>query len=175
LACLLQPDSGEVFVNDEPMSRLTESARVSIRQRQIGFISQTGRLLGSLNVLQNVAAALEIGVAPEARSRERAIEALSKVSLEAKADLRPADLSRSERHLVAIARALVRNPQILLADEATAPLDSRAGVQIGELLAGFAANNHLVVLTSRDPSWATYASRCIRIASGRIEADEELG
>jgi putative ABC transport system ATP-binding protein len=172
LACLLRPDSGEVLLNGEPMSQVPESARAFLRRRQIGFVSQSCRLLGGLTILQNVSIPLGIGAAAGASSREMAIEALARVKLEAKANLRPPDLSRDERHLVAIARALVRDPKILLADDAAGSSHLGGSATVAKLLAGLATGDRLVVLTSRDRWWANYAARSIRIEGGRIESDD---
>jgi putative ABC transport system ATP-binding protein len=166
LGCLLRPDRGEVYVNGQPVGRMRESQRTKVRRRSIGFVFQAFRLFHSLSALDNVAIAGEIA---HVGSRGRAKALLEKLGLGSKLTLRPNELSGGEKQKVAIARALLRNPPIVLADEPTASLDSKSGSQISSILRNLADfEGRAVVVVSHDPRWEDLAHRTILLADGQI-------
>jgi putative ABC transport system ATP-binding protein len=169
LGCILRPDAGEVVVNGRAAGSLPEADRILLRRKDIGFVFQPLRLFHGLTVLQNVAVSLSV----EERNHGVASTALRRTGLEGKANAWPGELTAAERRRVAIARALVRDPGILLADEPAGSLDDRAGEEIAELLAGFALENRIVTVASRDARWRAYARRCVCIEGGRISGSEE--
>jgi len=172
LGCLLRPDSGEVYVDDKPVARVSESQRTKVRRSSIGFIFQAFRLFHSLAALDNVAIAGEIA---GLSYRSRARELLEKLGLGSKLTLRPDELSGGEKQKVAIARALLRNPPIILADEPTASLDSKAGAQISTILRELAeVERRAVVVVSHDPRWEHLAHRTVLLADGQIVSQSQV-
>ena len=173
LGCLLRPDSGRVFIEGREAGKLTESERTIVRRLKIGFIFQAFRLFRSLNALENVMLAAEIaGAADMAAMRERARQLLDRFGMSQKLSLKPKALSGGEKQRIAIARALLCKPRILLADEPTASLDSQAGRQICEILQALAAQEeHTVVVVSHDPRWEKFAHRTVVLEDGRIVDD----
>lgn len=174
LGCLLRPDSGQVQVNGQSVGGLSEEARGRIRRGQIGYVFQAFRLFRSLSALENVLLALEVGGQRGRRAREKAEQALQKAGLQDKWSLKPNELSGGEKQRVALARALANDPAILLADEPTASLDSRAGEQVASLLQKLAAEDgHAVVVVSHDARWLSFSHRVIEMRDGRIINDQE--
>jgi putative ABC transport system ATP-binding protein len=173
LGCLLRPDSGRVFIEGNEAGKLTESQRTVVRRRKIGFIFQAFRLFRSLNALENVMLAAEIaGAADMPAMRQRARQLLDRFGMSQKLTLKPKALSGGEKQRIAIARALLCKPRILLADEPTASLDSQAGRQICEILQSLAAQDeHTVVVVSHDPRWEKFAHRTVELEDGRVVDD----
>jgi putative ABC transport system ATP-binding protein len=174
LGCLLTPDTGEVSVMNQPITKLSENKRAVIRQRSIGYIFQAFRLFHSLNALENVLIALEISGRPRAEAKNAAVNALESVGLAHKRRLKPNELSGGEKQRVAIARALVNDPPIILADEPTASLDGTSGAQIAEMLMHIAHDQErLVVIVSHDPRIVQFSSRIVKLQDGRVVEDLE--
>lgn len=174
LGCLLRPDAGQVHVNGLPVSGLSEEARGRIRRGQIGYVFQAFRLFRSLSALENVLLTLEVDGQRGRRAREKAELALRKAGLPDKWRLKPNELSGGEKQRVAVARALANDPPIILADEPTASLDSRAGEQVAALLQKLAADDgRAVVVVSHDARWLSFSHRVIEMRDGRIVADQE--
>jgi len=173
LGCLLRPDSGRVFIEGKEAGKLSESERTVLRRLKIGFIFQAFRLFRSLNALENVMLAAEIaGAADMAAMGERARQLLDRFGMSPKLRVKPKALSGGEKQRIAIARALLCKPRILLADEPTASLDSQAGRQICEILQALAAQEeHTVVVVSHDPRWEKFAHRTVVLEDGRIVDD----
>ena len=144
-----------------------------LRRLKIGFIFQAFRLFRSLNALENVMLAAEIaGAADMAAMGERARQLLDRFGMSPKLRVKPKALSGGEKQRIAIARALLCKPRILLADEPTASLDSQAGRQICGILQALAAQEeHTVVVVSHDPRWEKFAHRTVVLEDGRIVDD----
>lgn len=174
LGCLLRPDSGQVQVNGLCVVGLSEEARGRIRRGQIGYVFQAFRLFRSLSALENVLLALEVDGQRGRRAQQKAEQALQKVGLPDKWRLKPNELSGGEKQRVAMARALVNDPPIILADEPTASLDSQASEQVAALLQKLAAEDErAVVVVSHDARWLSFCHRVIEMRDGRIVADQE--
>lgn len=174
LGCLLRPDAGQVQVNGFPVDALSEEARGRIRRGQIGYVFQAFRLFRSLSALENVLMALDVGGQGGRRAQQKAEQALVKAGLPDKWRLRPNELSGGEKQRVAVARALANDPPIILADEPTASLDSRAGEQVAALLQKLALDDgRAVVVVSHDARWLSFCHRVIEMRDGRIVADQE--
>lgn len=170
LGCLLTPDEGSVYVNGSEVSRLKESERTGLRRR-IGFIFQAFRLFQSLPALENVMIAAEISGARHPHARA-ARTLLADLGLGDKLGLKPDELSGGEKQRVAIARALLSDPPIVLADEPTASLDSKAGLQISEILRDLAVKQQrTVVVVSHDHRWTNFAHRTVILEDGRPVED----
>ena len=174
LGCLLVPDSGNVYVDDNNVSRMSEPARVKVRRENIGFVFQAFRLFEALSAEENVVVGAQVGgVRSKSDRSRRAAELLEQFGMKEKALLKPNELSGGEKQRVAIARALVKRPPILLADEPTASLDSKAGEQIAGVFRELAEQQNLtVVVVSHDVRWERFAHRTIQLHDGRIVEGE---
>lgn len=170
LGCLLSPDEGSVFVDGVAVNRLTEAERTTVRQKKISFVFQAFRLMHSLSALDNVALGFEIRDAAAPRRKELARDLLLQFGLAGKFHLEPNELSPGEKQRVAVARALVGNPPILLADEPTASLDAEAGRNICQILRNQVDEyGRTVVVVTHDPRWQRFADRTITLCDGRVE------
>jgi putative ABC transport system ATP-binding protein len=171
LGTLERPTTGTVLIGDADTSRLPDSALSGLRAWRIGLVFQHFHLLDHLNVLDNVAAGLLYrGVSVQQR-RAAAARALARVGLAARRTHRPSELSGGERQRAAIARAVVGEPDIVLADEPTGNLDSTTGAQIVALIAGLASSHTTVLVITHDPSVAAVMRRELRLRDGRVVAD----
>ena len=171
IAALEKPDSGEIYVNGQEITSLKDLSRY--RARSIGLIFQLHNLLPNLTASENVQVPMyEISISPKER-RKRADELLGLVSLQGKEKKRPPQLSGGERQRVAIARALSNDPPIILADEPTGNLDSKASLQVIDLLRSIQREQGVtLVLVTHDADIARAADRTIRMLDGRIEAED---
>mgnify|MGYP006269651031 CR=1 FL=1 len=166
---LLAPSAGEVRVMGQPVHALPQAARGAIRLRHFGFVFQSYNLFPTLTAQENVEVALDLRGAPPHTRRRLAREALDAVGLADRAASFPAQLSGGQKQRVAIARALAGEPDIVLADEPTAALDSESGKRIVALLVAIAAERGRgVVVVTHDPRIVDAADRIVRIEDGRI-------
>jgi putative ABC transport system ATP-binding protein len=158
---------GSCVVLGQELRDADERTRVALR-RKIGFVFQDHRLLEFLTARENVALALEAEPTGSERERtRRARDALAEVGLNRHTDALPRELSGGQRQRVAVARALVRDPTLILADEPTAALDSQSGAEVTELLAGLARGRGAsVLIVTHDMRIAGYADRVVRIEDG---------
>jgi putative ABC transport system ATP-binding protein len=169
LGCLDRPTTGEYILDGEPVAGLNDDQLASIRNRKIGFVFQSFNLLQRVSALVNVE--LPLGYANRAdEGRGRAAQVLREVGLESRMKHHPSELSGGEQQRVAVARALVNEPAILLADEPTGNLDSKVGQEIMDLLLKLNrdSNTTLVIIT-HDPRVASQAQRTILIRDGMVE------
>lgn len=173
LGCLDEPDAGEVIFEGRELARASAAERTLLRRRRLGFVFQAFHLLPVLSALENVEFPLLIDGVSAAERRRRAREALDAVGLRDRADHRPDQLSGGERQRVAIARALVHEPSLVLADEATANLDSRTGGAIVDLFARFNGERGIAfLLSTHDPAIVGRAPRIVRLLDGCVEAGQ---
>ncbi len=172
LGCLLTPESGSVFIDGAEVCSLNDNERTRLRKQHIGFIFQAFRLFHSLSAFENVMIAAEIAGARDQQCSNTAHQLLEQLGLSDKLQLKPNALSGGEQQRVAIGRALLSNPKILLADEPTAALDSAAGKQIGEILRSLADDQkRTIVVVSHDPRWESFAHRTVVLEDGRVVDD----
>ena len=164
-------DDGDLIIKGRSTKQFKDADWDTYRNHSIGFVFQSYNLIPHQSILKNVELALTIsGVSKEERTR-RAKEALDKVGLEGLYRKKPNQLSGGQMQRVSIARALVNNPEIVLADEPTGALDSETSVQIMDLLKSV-ADNHLVIMVTHNPELADkYASRIVRMKDGLITDD----
>jgi putative ABC transport system ATP-binding protein len=175
LGCLDRPTSGEYDLEGEPVSSFEDDRLSRVRNRRIGFVFQSFHLLPHLTVAENVETPLLYGDVPTSEWRPRALASLARVGLQERADHRPSELSGGEAQRTAIARALVTEPRLLLADEPTGNLDSVTGEEIAKLLDGLNAEGRTIILVTHNEALARRARRLVRLRDGRIEAEERLG
>ena len=170
IGCLDVPTSGGYLLDSEDVAGMSDDHLAEIRGRKVGFVFQTYSLLPRLTAIDNVALPLMYGGG--GRSKERSVSALEKVGLAARAGHRPAELSGGEQQRVGIARALVKDPAILLADEPTGNLDSATGREIMSIIAGLNHDDGLtVVFVTHDPDIAGHAQRVLSMEDGRVVDD----
>jgi putative ABC transport system ATP-binding protein len=175
IAGLDRPSSGTVVVDGVDLATLGEAALARFRRRRVGFVFQFFNLLGSLTVAGNIRVPAQLaGVKPRVAA-QRVRELLDQLDLAGVADHFPARLSGGERQRVAVARALVNRPALLLADEPTGALDSRAGEHVMELLAGLHRGGQTILLVTHDAKLAaTAADRVVTLRDGRVLDDAPL-
>ncbi|BDF70632.1 macrolide ABC transporter ATP-binding protein [Oscillospiraceae bacterium] len=171
LGCLDVPTRGEYYLDGVPVRQRSQKELSDLRSRRIAFIFQGYNLIPSLNVWQNVALPLTYqGVRLEER-RARALEALEKVEIAAKAESRPSQLSGGQQQRVAIARAMATGSPVLMADEPTGALDSKTGAQVLSLMRQLNAQGTTVILITHDNGIAAQADRTVRVMDGKIVHD----
>jgi len=168
---LERPGRGSVRIAGREVAALSDAELSAVRARRLGFVFQQFHLVGHLDAVQNVALGLLYRGGPARARRAAAVAALDRVGLGHRLGHRPAQLSGGERQRVAIARAVAGRPGLVLADEPTGNLDSAAGQQIIELLAGLAADGTAVVVVTHDPAVAAAMDRRVVMQDGRIVAD----
>ena len=169
------PSSGDVIFNGKALSKLSSSAKAELRNRELGFIYQFHHLLPDFTALENVAMPLLIGKKKPAEAQQRAMEMLAAVGLEKRSHHRPSELSGGERQRVAIARSLVNNPRLVLADEPTGNLDARNANSIFELLGELNVRQGTAFLVvTHDLQLAKRMSRQLEMRDGRLTQDLTL-
>ncbi len=173
IAGLEPPTAGEILIEGRHVERMREEQRTRFRRKHIGFVFQSYNNLPQFTALENVALPLTIrGMGRSERTR-LAKEALIRVGLGDHMRHKPSQLSGGQQQRVSIARAIVTNPPIVLADEPTGNLDSHIGTEIIELLCSlFRENGTTFIMSSHDPVMASYMDRTVRISDGRIEETE---
>jgi putative ABC transport system ATP-binding protein len=172
LGCLDQPTSGHYILGDSDVSSLPDDELSEIRSRRIGFIFQNFNLIQQLTVLENLEVPMFYLGIPPAERRRRAMELAEKVGLGQRTDHRPVQLSGGQQQRVCIARALINDPLILLADEPTGALDSKTGQQILALFDELVAQGKTIILVTHDPSVAHRCQRVITLHDGHVAKDE---
>lgn len=164
-------DSGDLIIDGVSTKKYKDRDWDSYRNHSIGFVFQSYNLIPHQTILANVELALTISGVPKGERRERSIKMLKKVGLADHIHKLPNQLSGGQMQRVSIARALVNNPQIVLADEPTGALDTQTGIQVMELLKEV-AKDRLVIMVTHNPDLAEqYATRIVRVQDGKILTD----
>ncbi len=174
LGCLDTPTSGEYLLAGTPVHTLTADALAELRNREIGFIFQMFFLLPRSSALENVELPLIYAKVPPAERHQKALEALQFLKLETHAHHKPNQLSGGQRQQIAIARALVNKPSLIMADEPTGNLDSATSDKIMAQLSELNAMGNTLILVTHEPDVAAYAPRQVRIRDGKIVSDERV-
>lgn len=170
LGCIMRASSGELFIDGKSVAQLPEKKLPEIRRKYIGFVFQAYNLFGSLTVQENIEIALRLKGVPDRHIKENASKLLELVNLSHRKNAQPTDLSGGEKQRVAIARALGGDPQLILADEPTANLDSQNGAEILRIFESLAWDqNKSVVIVTHDPRINKIQHRPILIEDGRIQ------
>ncbi|MBV2153366.1 ABC transporter ATP-binding protein [Kitasatospora sp. SUK 42] len=175
VAGLDRPTSGTVRVQGQDLGQLNESGLALFRRRHVGMIFQFFNLIDDLPALDNVALAAQLTGTSAKQARRRALELLDELGVAHRKDVYPATLSGGERQRVAVARALMNRPALLLADEPTGALDSRSGEQVMDLLIDLNQIGQTLLIVTHDPNLATRcASRLVEVADGRVARERML-
>ncbi len=170
IGCMDTPSAGEVYIDEHPISKLTDKQLTSLRLEKLGFIFQSFNLIPVLTVLQNIEFPLLIQGHHSAKERMNKIDPLlEQVGLTAQKHQRSNELSGGQRQRVAIARALVTEPRIVLADEPTANLDSATGERIIDLMKHINQTHHTTfIFSTHDPQVMKHANRLIHLKDGQL-------
>ncbi|MBY0085659.1 ABC transporter ATP-binding protein [Brevibacillus sp. M2.1A] len=172
IGCLDKPTSGEFFLDGYPVSQAHDDELAVIRNQKIGFVFQNFNLLPRTTAVENVELPLLYGGTPARERREKAIRALTSVGLAERLNNKPNELSGGQQQRVSIARALVNDPVILLADEPTGALDTKTSEEIMGIFQKLNDAGKTVILVTHEPDIAEYAKRIVRFRDGQIIADE---
>jgi putative ABC transport system ATP-binding protein len=175
IGCLDTPTSGTYSLNGKLVSAMSEDELAFTRNREIGFVFQVFNLLARASAFRNVELPLVYAGIRKVEREAKARRALERVEMGARMTHKPAELSGGERQRVAVARALVNEPSLLLADEPTGNLDSRTGREILNLFHKIHEQGNTIIIVTHDREVADQAQRIIHIRDGRIERDERKG
>jgi len=170
LGCLDVPSSGSYFLEGQDVGNLSDNKLAEIRSKKIGFIFQTYNLLPRSTALSNVEMPMIYGAFPN--RKKTAIKSLIKVGLEDRLTHKPSELSGGQQQRVGIARALAKNPSIILADEPTGNLDSTSGAEIVELIEELNQGGLTLILVTHDKEIGKRSNRVIRLLDGKIISNQ---
>ncbi len=174
IGCLDVPTSGEYILDGEDVSEMEDDELAEIRNKTIGFVFQQYNLLPRQTLLENVELPLIYAGVGRKERQERAMASLEKVGLQDKWKYLPQQLSGGQQQRVSIARALVGNPSLILADEPTGALDSRTSRDVLDFLKQLNEEGNTVVIITHDTSIAMEAKRVVRIRDGKITFDGDV-
>ena len=170
LGCLDRPTEGRYILDGTPVDTLNDDGLAALRSRSIGFVFQSYNLLPRTSALDNVATPLMYQGIPRRERHARAQAVLERLGLGDRLHHEPTELSGGQQQRVGIARALVTEPAILLADEPTGNLDSHSGAEVIELFHDLHASGRTIILITHDPEVAAVADRQIHIRDGQVAA-----
>jgi putative ABC transport system ATP-binding protein len=169
LAALLQPTSGQIFLDGQQMSDLSEAERVSLRREKIGFTFQANNLVPYLTAVENVELMLRLNKRLDKAGKLRARELLARLGLGERLNNLTGQLSGGQQQRVAIARALIHNPSLVLADEPTASLDTERAYQVVETFSGLIhEQNRAGIMVTHDLRMVEYVDRVLQMRDGKL-------
>ena len=171
MGCLSQPTSGEYILDGEEVGTLNDRKLSRVRNEKIGFVFQAFHLLPGVTALENVILPLVYAKRPPSNIKERARELLAKVGMEHRLHHTPGQLSGGEQQRVTIARSLINDHRIILADEPTGNLDSKNGIEIMKTFDNLIKEGKTIVLITHDLEVAQHAGRIVSIRDGQIASD----
>jgi len=175
LGCLDRPSSGRYILGDIDVSEMEDDDLSEIRGSKLGFIFQSYNLIQQLTVVENIEVPLYYQGIPAEISREISVEMAQKVGLGHRLHHKPFELSGGQQQRVGIARALVNDPIVLLADEPTGNLDSRSGAEILELFDELHDHGKTIIMVTHDDDIGRRSQRVIRLRDGHVESDIRNG
>lgn len=172
VGCLDVPTKGHYILDGEDVGTLSDNKLAVLRNKHLGFIFQQYNLITKLNVVENVELPLIYAGVSQKRRRERAMAALERVGLSDRWHHTPNQLSGGQQQRVSIARALVNEPSVILADEPTGALDSKTGRDVLDFLTRLHNEGNTVVLITHDSGIAAEAKRIVKLSDGQVVSDE---
>ncbi len=173
LGCLDRPTSGKYILREQDVSTMTDDQLSEVRCTYLGFIFQAYNLLPQYTVTENIELPLVYqGIKLDEETNARCIALAEMVGLGDRLDHRPLQLSGGQQQRVAIARSLVNNPQLILADEPTGNLDSRTSDEIMVMLSELNKTGKTIIMVTHENDIAAWARRVVRLRDGRVESDE---
>ena len=175
LGCLDRPSSGQYVLGDVDVSQMADDDLSEIRGSRLGFIFQSYNLIQQLTVIENIEVPLYYQGIPQEVCREVAVEMAQRVGLGHRLDHKPFELSGGQQQRVGIARALVNDPIVLLADEPTGNLDSRSGAEILTLFDELHRQGKTIIMVTHDDDIGQRSQRVIRLRDGLVEKDIRNG
>jgi len=175
IGCLDVPTSGRYWLDGVDVRSLDETHLARIRNRKIGFVFQSFNLIPKTTALSNVELPLTYAGLNAKERRRRAVAALEQVGLADRQNHLPSEMSGGQQQRVAVARSIVTNPALILADEPTGNLDSRSSEDVMGIFADLNAAGRTVVLVTHEADIADYARRIVRVRDGLILSDEQTG
>jgi putative ABC transport system ATP-binding protein len=174
IGCLDKPTTGQIYLDGDNVADFDDNQLAAIRNKKIGFVFQSFNLLPKMNAEKNVSLPLYYAdVRADERDR-RAHSMLDQMGLEKRAHHKPAEMSGGERQRIAIARALINNPAIMLADEPTGNLDSKTSVDIMRIFQDINKKGATIVVVTHEPDIVRYTKRVIKLRDGIIIGDEKV-
>lgn len=170
LGCLLTPTSGRITILGQDVTRLSQGALSAFRLRHIGFVFQSFNLLAALSARENIEIALNLAGTPGRRARERSSDLLEMLEIGGRGQMRPGNMSGGEQQRLAIGRALANRPDVILADEPTASLDSRAGRRVMELMRAAVDGGEAksLVVVTHDTRILDLCQRVLQMEDGQV-------
>jgi putative ABC transport system ATP-binding protein len=168
IGMLDSPTSGHYWFNDEDVANYSEAKLAKIRKHSIGFIFQSFNLIDELSVRENIELALLYHNIPSAERKERVEKVMEQVGITHRADHMPSQLSGGQQQRVAVARAVVGDQTMILADEPTGNLDTQHGHEVMEMLQELNANGKTIVMVTHSPAHAEFATRTITLLDGQV-------
>jgi putative ABC transport system ATP-binding protein len=175
IGCLDTPTTGRYLLAGEDVSRMSEAQLAHVRNRRIGFVFQQFNLLPSMTAWRNVELPLVYAGIARAERRRRAVEALERVGLGDRVHHRPTELSGGQQQRVSVARALVNDPQLILADEPTGNLDSVSTADVLDLFDELHDQGRTIVLITHERDVAARAGRSVHMHDGRLLGADPVG
>lgn len=172
IGCLDQPTEGSFIIGGKDVSKLNDDKLAEIRNKSIGFVFQQFNLLSRTSILHNVEIPLIYAGQKSKQRRKLAMQALESVGLGDRVKHKPNEISGGEKQRAAIARALVNDPLIILADEPTGNLDTKTGEEIMKIFYKLHQQGHTVIMVTHEAEVARHARRIIHLRDGLIEKDE---
>jgi len=172
LGLLDSPTAGNYQLDDISTATMDDDDLAGVRQKKIGFVFQSFHLVPRMSAFENVELPMLLAGLTPVERRQKVSAALERVGLDKRAEHRPDQLSGGERQRVAMARAVVMQPSILLADEPTGNLDSRSGMEIVDLMEDLNSQGLTLIIVTHDPAIGERARRQVRMEDGRIVSDE---
>ncbi len=174
LGCLDRPSSGEYILDGLNIGSANDNQLAEIRNKKIGFVFQSFNLLPRTSALENVELPMLYAGVPARDRREKALQALKAVGLETRVHHKPNELSGGQQQRVAIARSLVNDPVIIMADEPTGNLDSKSSVEIMSIFQQLNDSGITIALVTHEPDIALFSKRIVRFQDGEIASDESV-